>query len=181
MQAYPLIPHPSCPPLQVASVDARVGLDDPNWLRIRWRIEGSEKLVLPRIGSKKRADGLWQTTCFELFLRPEGGEWYLEWNFSPSRGWNAYEFESYRAGMRERDVDRVPDGQVHPGSKFTLFDVAIPRVALPAKLCAMAITAVVEEEGGFKSYWSIAHPPQDRPDFHDPACFAAVLDPRIAP
>ncbi|MBE5072808.1 DOMON-like domain-containing protein [Erythrobacteraceae bacterium E2-1 Yellow Sea] len=179
MQAYPLIAHPSCPPLQVNAVEARVGLDDPNWLRLRWRVEGAGQLVLPRIGSKKRADGLWQTTCFELFLQPEGEEGYSEWNFSPSRSWNAYEFHGYRSGMRESEVGRAPDGQIHAGYQYTLFDVAIPRSALPDEPCAMALTAVLEEEGGVKSYWSIAHPPQDKPDFHDPACFATTLDPRI--
>lgn len=178
MQAYPLIPHPSCPAVAVTQVEARVALDDPNWLRLRWRIEGAGRLILPRIGSKKRADGLWQTTCFELFLQPLGGERYAEWNLSPSRGWNAYDFDGYRADMRERDVDRPPDGQIHAGSKFTLFDAAIARSALPDGPCAMALTAVLEEEGGVKSYWSIAHPAHDRPDFHDPACFAATLDPR---
>jgi len=163
----------------VAGVEARVGLGDPNWVRLRWRIEGSEWLVLPSIGSKKRADGLWQSTCFELFLRPEGGESYSEWNLSPSRGWNAYDFDGYRAGMRERDVDQAPDGVIHTGSKFSLYDVAIPRAALPDGPCLMALTAVIVEGGGAKSYWSIAHPPLDKPDFHDLACFAATLDPRI--
>jgi len=33
---------------------------------------------------------------------------------------------------------------------------------------------VIEEEGGVKSYWSLAHA-ADAPDFHDPACFALAL------
>jgi hypothetical protein len=33
----------------------------------------------------------------------------------------------------------------------------------------------LEEQDGTKSYWALAHPPGDKPDFHDPACFAAHL------
>ena len=36
------------------------------------------------------------------------------------------------------------------------------------------LAAVIEEQSGAKSYWAIAHP-ADKPDFHDPACFAATL------
>ena len=35
--------------------------------------------------------------------------------------------------------------------------------------------AILEEKDGTKSFWAIAHPPGDKPDFHDPACFAAHL------
>ena len=38
----------------------------------------------------------------------------------------------------------------------------------------MGLSAVIEEQGGVKSYWALVHP-HDRPDFHAPACFAATL------
>ena len=44
-----------------------------NWLRLRWRIEGVGALVVPKFAGKGRAEGLWRTTCFEAFLKPEGG------------------------------------------------------------------------------------------------------------
>ena len=34
--------------------------------------------VAPAFAGKGRADELWQTTCFELFLKPEGGAGYVE-------------------------------------------------------------------------------------------------------
>ena len=39
----------------------------------------------------------------------------------------------------------------------------------------MGLCAVIEEKDGTKSYWALAHPPGDKPDFHDPACFALEL------
>jgi hypothetical protein len=38
----------------------------------------------------------------------------------------------------------------------------------------MGLAAVIEEQGGVKSYWALAHP-DAKPDFHAPACFAATL------
>ena len=62
------------------------------------------------------------------------------------------------------------------GSTFAIFDAAIPADWLPELPSAMNVTAVIEEAGGAKSYWAVAHP-EAKPDFHDPACFAAELAP----
>ena len=40
---------------------------------------------------------------------------------------------------------------------------------------ALGLSAVLEEKDGTKSYWALAHPSGDKPDFHHPACFAARL------
>ena len=39
---------------------------------------------------------------------------------------------------------------------------------------AVALSAVIEETDGAKSYWALAHPPGP-PDFHHPDCFALTL------
>ena len=39
----------------------------------------------------------------------------------------------------------------------------------------MGLSAIIEETDGTKSYWALAHPPGEEPDFHDPACFALEL------
>ena len=169
-----LIPHPASAPSAVASVTARVVSLDTNWLTLRWRIEGSGKIVVPPLAGKGRADGLWQTTCFELFVLPEGGEAYSEFNLSASEQWAAYDFSAYREGMRERPVPRDPVCTWRAGSAFSLFDAALPASALPQLPARIALTAVLEEEGGTKSYWAAAHP-SGKPDFHDPACFTGTL------
>lgn len=166
--------HPANPPLVVSQVEAKIIGRDANWLRVRWRIEGSQELVVPPFAGKGRADGLWQTTCFELFLKPKGGAPYVELNLSPSERWNAYDFDSYRAGMRERPFPREPECTMRQGSRFAIFDAAIPVAGLPNHDCAMGLAAILEEEGGVKSYWALAHP-EGKPDFHSAACFAAEL------
>jgi hypothetical protein len=123
---------------------------------------------------------LWQTTCFELFVKAPGAEGYAEFNLSPSERWAAYDFTGYRAGMAERPMPRPPVCTPRRGSSVLIFDAAIPASALPPLPWVYALTAVIEEEGGHKSYWAMAHPPE-KPDFHDPACFAGRLAAPEAP
>lgn len=174
MQTHQLTAHPDHPPRRLTSIEARVLGFDGKWLRLRWRIEDAQELIVPAFAGKGRADGLWQTTCFELFLMPTSGDAYCEFNLSPSERWAAYDFEGYRSAMRERPAEREPQGTMRLGSSFAIFDAAIPRSALPESDCRMNLAAVIEEQGGTKSYWALAHPPE-KPDFHDPACFTATL------
>lgn len=169
-EALGLIAHPDHTPQAIRRVSAAlIGLDD-HWLQLRWRIEGGAELVVPPFAGRRRADGLWQTTCFEMFVAG-GAEGYCEFNFSPSEAWAAYDFTGYRAGMCEREVARPPVGGLRGAGDLRLFDVAIPRAALPPFPWRVGLSAVLEEEGGAKSYWALAHPP-GKADFHDPACFA---------
>lgn len=176
MQTHRLTAHPAHPPSGVTSVEARVIGRDAEWLRVRWRVEGSQALVVPPFAGRGRADELWRTTCFELFLRPGGGDAYAEINLSPSERWAAYDFSAYRGGMAERAASREPDCAIRRGSSFAIFDAALPLDLVPAGHCAANFTAVIEEAGGVLSYWALAHPAA-KPDFHDPACFVAELGP----
>lgn len=176
MQTYQLQSHAGFPPAAIRTVEARIIGADSAWLRVRWRIEGSEQLVVPPFAGKGRADGLWQATCFEMFLRPDGGQAYCEFNLSPSERWNIYDLDGYRAGLRERPAPHEPQCTIRLGSSFAIFDAAIPLATIPAGVSAMGLCAVLEEQGGVKSYWALQHP-QAEPDFHDPACFAAQLAP----
>jgi len=171
---FELLPHPANPPKGVSKVEARIIGHDEHWLTLRWRVEGAQTLVLPPFSGKRRVDGLWQTTCFELFVKPEGGEAYAEFNFSPSQNWAAYDFTRYRADMAERAMLRAPVCTPRRGQSVLIFDVALPVSALPALPFSYGLIAVIEEEGGVKSFWAMAHR-EDRPDFHHASCFAASL------
>ena len=152
-------------------MEARLIGGDANWLRVRWRIAGAGAIVVPRFAGKGFADGLWRTTCFELFVRGEGGAAYSEFNFSPSQQWAAYDFSAPREGMERRNLPRDPGCVWRPGRDLAFFDAALPVAGLPARPWAANLTCVIEEEGGVISYWALKHP-GDKPDFHDPACFA---------
>ncbi len=166
--------HPDTPPLAVRRIEARIVAGDERWLRLRWRIEGCGSLILPPFAGKGRADELWRTTCFELFLQPQGDPGYLEFNLSPSERWAAYRFSSHREGMAEHPMPREPDCAARVGTDLAVFDVALPTATLPLQPWRYGLSAVIEEEGGHLSYWALAHP-LGAPDFHHPACFAATL------
>jgi len=176
MQTHELIAHPAHPPLAVRSMTAKIDVTDPYWVRLRWRIEGAGQIVVPRFVGKRRRDGLWRTTCFELFVKPASTETtaYSEFNFSPSEAFAAYDFSAYRKDGKDRDMPRAPDIAWRGGSSFAIIDVAIPSGALPGGLLSFGMTAVIEEDGGGKSYWAARHGGAT-PDFHDPACFTATL------
>ncbi len=174
METYELLAHPAHPPLAVTSVQARVLALGAHWLTLRWRVEGAAKLVVPPFAGRGRADGLWQATCFELFVRPDGGKGYAEFNLSPSQTWAAYDFSGYREDMTKRAMPHDPVCTPRRGQSVLIFDAAIPLGGLPPLPWAYGLTAVIEEESGRKSYWAMAHG-GERPDFHDEACFAARL------
>ncbi len=54
----------------------------------------ASRFVIPEADEPSRADELWQTTCFEAFLREAGADAYREWNFAPSGHWAAYDFSA---------------------------------------------------------------------------------------
>lgn len=171
-----LHPHPAALPRAAGPITAQVRARDGWWL-LRWRVEGAARLIVPPFAGCGRADGLWRTTCFELFVGrgdadPDPG--YAEFNFSPSERWAAYDFAGYRAGMADRAMPRDPVCTPRRGGQVLIFDVAVPAAALLPLPWRYGLSAVIEEEGGHLSYWALAHPAQ-RPDFHDPACFAARL------
>ncbi len=174
METDRLIAHPDAPPLAVTAIRARIMGMTEHWLTLRWSMVGAGRIVLPQFASKRRADGLWRRSCFELFLQTPGSEAYVELNLSPDEGWAAYDFARYREGMAERPMPRQPDCTARIGHDTLIFDAAVPMAGLPALPWRAGLTAVIEEEGGAMSWWALAHPP-GKPDFHHPACLALTV------
>ncbi len=155
-------------------VDYEIQPDGRLWLRYHLECE-LETLVLPDEIDRERADGLWQTTCFELFLRDPGEAGYLEFNFSPSYQWAAYRFRVYRAGMTEWPI-LAPE--IYCDMSDTHFALEVT-LSLPEILNApveASLSAVIHERGDIKSYWALKHP-AGKPDFHHRDCFALKLAP----
>ena len=163
-----LFPHSLHPPSCVTAIDATVWREADRW-HFRYVLDGTDSLVLPDSAEPTRTDNLWQTTCFEAFIGGEG-EAYREFNFSPSRQWAAYAFDAPRDGMR--DADAAIEVWLEGGADWIAVEAAVAgdfTFGSPFNL-----TAVIEENGGRKSYWALGHP-LGPPDFHDPACFLARL------
>lgn len=132
-----------------------------------------ERFAIPETSGPGRSDGLWQTTCFEAFLRSEGEAAYREWNFAPSGDWAAYDFAGYRESMTEADVTSPPYLRVE--DNFTWWALGATIAVGADTEWDLGLSAVLEEKDGTKSFWALAHPPGDKPDFHAADCFAAKL------
>ncbi len=89
-------------------VDATLSADGLLWLRCLVDIR-AEEICLPANSEPDRTDGLWKTTCFEIFLRKPGEGGYIEFNFSPSTQWAAYQFRSHREGSRDLPLPGIPE------------------------------------------------------------------------
>ena len=174
MQTHSLSCHPCGVPLAVSAVEARWGLVGP-WLQLRWRVEGASRIAVPRFAGRVQRDGLWQTTCFEMFVRPEDGTAYAEYNFSPSEAFAAYDFSGWREGMAQRALSHAPVITPRRVAGLLIVDVAIPLADLPPLPAALSLTCVIEEESGVKTFWAMDHGDSAQPDFHRAACFAATL------
>jgi hypothetical protein len=134
-----------------------------------------DQLQLPPQRRSGHTDGLWQHTCLEAFVRPDGARSYVELNFSPSSEWAVYRFEDYRRGMtavepphapkiicRRREDRLEADVDVHCSGLF-------PRADLQ-----LALAVVLEDHRGGVSYWALQHPPGNA-DFHHDAGFVLKL------
>jgi len=176
-----IVCHPATPTAVVRRIDVGVGMMADGALRLRYFLDGDiERIALPPRGVARRADRLWQHTCFEAFVARRDARAYCELNFSPSEEWAAYGFSAYREGMSPLSLQRDPAIAVSISEdRLALEAVVGPEVllALPgASALRLALSAVVEETDGHLSYWALAHP-AERPDFHHRDGFVLALEP----
>jgi hypothetical protein len=168
-----LTPHPDFPSNAIAALEVEIVRAGPERLELVYRARGGiAGLLVPAHADPERTDGLWAATCFELFAKPAGGEAYCEFNFAPSSQWAAYAFDGYRAGMRELALE-APAIETSASDDVFELRVAVEASALRAG-AQVALTAVIEETSGAKSYWSVRHA-AGKPDFHHAESFAVEL------
>lgn len=165
-----LVRHPDTPPGAILGVEAEL-VRLPEGATATFRAIGDlSRLVIPPPASPERADGLWRTSCFELFVGNEGHA-YREFNFSPSGAWAAYRFDDYRDGMAEAEA-RVSIETSRHAKWFEL----VARVGADFSMPAMVgLTAVIEETDGDTRYWSASFAP-GKADFHAAAVRSLLFD-----
>ena len=188
--AATLICHPSTPCPTIHRVTVQTGRRDGR-LALKYRIEGDiDALAIPPIAPPQRADGLWQTTCCELFIKGSlqtdsvlktesvlGGGYY-EFNFSPSTAWAAYAFSAYRQGMAMAELSEPVKiavcrdvGWLELESIINLGGLGLPN----ERTWHLGLSVVVQQKSGDIAYWAYAHP-EGKPDFHHPDSFCFELN-----
>lgn len=164
-----LIPHPASFPVAVSAVEAEAAISGYRQLVLRFQLRGDiDRIAIPPAGRyAERRDGLWQTTCFEAFVRGADDR-YVELNLSPSTAWAAYTFESYRGEPGLPAIDALPI-DVERGGDVLRVAAAVDLSGIGLldghEVWMVNLTAVIEETDGTKSYWALRHP-SERPDFH---------------
>lgn len=170
---HELICHPETPSGAVDRIDVAVARPQPGVLALRYTVAGRiAEVRLAPPSEPLRADELWRTTCFEAFVETAPGAGYYEFNLSPSSKWAAYHFTSYRDGMA---LAELSPPAIITGANVTHIDVdALIYLPPSAGQWRLALSAVIEETNGAKSYWALKHPAR-KPDFHHADAFVVEL------
>jgi len=176
LRSAALTAHPSTPNDDVRSLEVRLWTEEPDILVFQYSLVADMSRVrVPLPGAGKRADALWEHTCFEAFVAAKDAPGYHEFNFSPSLDWAIYRFSAYREGMSPAEIGRVPeisvrrvDGGLELTSAVRLAHLADLR---DVRHLRIALAAVIEDDNGRLSYLGLQHPP-GKPDFHHPNGFA---------
>jgi hypothetical protein len=198
--------HPDTSEGVLTGIGAEVARRAPRRLEVLFVLFGETwKIDWPEPETRGRADGLWQKTCLELFLRAGDDDAYLEYNIIPAGQWAAYRFDRYRERMEPLEGVEEPvllggTERREPITHEKAFRMekwgfeAWERFKAPF-LCIkvgidlinvtwlatdipwyLGLSAVIHESNGHVSYWALAHPP-GAPDFHHPDCFRLKLPP----
>jgi hypothetical protein len=171
--------HPTTPCDSIQRLDVQLSFPSLGVLTLSYTLRADMSRI--RTGTAVApgpADGLWKHTCFEAFLRPGNASGYYEFNFSPSRQWAVYRFDSYRHGMTPMDLAVPPvistRGATDHLELRATFPLPFSVDAGAARRTKLALAAVIEEDSGRLCYWSGRHP-QGKPDFHHSDGFAFEL------
>jgi hypothetical protein len=181
LEQHRLVAHPLHRAKSIKTVDVTIRNGGRGYYMLTYRVAPAHELTLGNTIGRK--EGLWRSTCFELFVKTRGAAAYREFNFAAPGAWNVYAFSDWRVGMKVTEVadppllvDILADDRKRQFPEEYELDVILNGSLLPEAPISMSLTAVVEERNGTKSYWALAHPPGD-PNFHHPACFKATLPP----
>ena len=123
-------------------------------------------------------DGLWQHTCFELFVAGRD-ECYREYNFSPSGAWAGYAFTAYRQRLQQT-VCRPLFCFRRKNTNCLRLWVALRAEDLPpgadSACLSLGVSAVMEKKDRSIGYWALKHADSVRPDFHRREGFILTVD-----
>ncbi|HHO56714.1 MAG TPA: DOMON-like domain-containing protein [Trueperaceae bacterium] len=146
---------------------------NPNSLQLNYSIHANlDNLILPTIQKEiKRADNLWQNTCFEAFLKLKDSPKYLELNLSPFSAYNVYSFDDYRQGMKDMDIAEIKLNSLKEAHNYKFS--ADLRFVDSFDFEAISICAIIKLSSGETSHWAIKHK-SSKPDFHLASSFIEI-------
>ena len=169
---YHLWSHPSAGALHIVGVSAGLTRIGTSTLDLQFRVDAPRGALSLTNGLGERRNGLWKSTCFELFIGEPLTSEYREFNFSPGGDWAAYHFDGYRAGMRNEELPTPPaiiaDWEANGfmlHAQLSLYDLRDGS--------QLNFAAVIDERDFQQSLWATDH--AKKPDFHARHCFGREL------
>ena len=150
---------------------------DNNQLRVEFQVSGDiESLVLPDRQKARRVIGLWESTCFELFIKNPRGEDYVEFNFSPEGLWNCFYFPRPKAPLKAYEHFPDPRTEIEHTNYGLRFKATVDLSFLPidsifnAPHFEISTPCVLESNEGRLTYWAYSHH-NEFPNFHNFSTF----------
>ena len=131
-------------------------------LKLTYVLPDINGLVWPDYSGILRANKLWSSTCFELFLGSMTQSGYIELNVTPAGDWNCYLFDRYRQGMRRGDAWELINVETHENIFTSIFSGRLKNNHI-----RIGPAAILQRKSSELSYFALSHPEQ--PDFHDSA------------
>lgn len=174
MKSFDLIPFTvdTAPDIEITGAIAR----ESNQLRVTYQLTGASQIIIPEsVPNPKRQYDLWEHTCMELFIQPQGTS-YWEFNLSPAGHWNVFRLPDYRQNIGEElTYDALPFTLSRQADSLQI-DLAIEldKITAPEQKLKVGITSVIEDRDSRLSYWALNHPGKEA-DFHHRDSFAIDL------
>lgn len=164
--------HPDCAAGPIRGVSADIEATDQG-CKARFRLDGDiSKIKVPVHTASERMDNLWKTTCFEIFWQPDGGQYYREFNLSPSSRWACYDFDGFRLNSRDAPIHAIAIASSHSDNRLELEASIASELPLPAKV---ALNAIVEDVDDNIQFWALAFE-AGKAEFHSEVCRAIHLE-----
>lgn len=168
----PLMLHQTCASGPIRGITASITATRQG-CEAEFRLDGQvPAIILPPSAAPERMDNLWRTTCFEIFWQPLGHTYYREFNLSPSGRWAAYDFDSFREGMRDAAVEAIAITCSQDEAGLVLKASIAADLPSPAQV---ALNAIVEHPDGGMQFWALAFPP-GQAEFHSEACRQLIIE-----
>lgn len=149
-------------------ISVRVELDtQSNSLGFKFEVDHRPAFLVEALkppAERLRKDGLWSSTCFELFFSWDDVS-YFEMNLSPSGDWQFYEFEAYRKRAPLPQGFQLFQLQSERSDERYEISGAIESQFMNLSEIQRIHPCVMLNLNGKNSFWAPRHN-LDSPDFH---------------
>ncbi len=139
-------------------------------LVFQWNPDWKLKTAPPQAGAMpplSRQNQIWESTCFEAFVKYKTGDSYLEFNIALDGRWNVYHFDSIRTPQPPREDEKCFVQSITASAGRLK---VVIKAELDPGVYQIGLSAIIETLYGQKSFWALKHC-QEKPDFHDYGAF----------